>query len=149
MASGRSRAWSSNSSWARRSGSARRGPALMSQLPRKGRSMLRPCPPHTSAHPHGLALPIRQRSPQPFYRAKLESPQPPHTQGDLDEKDGNGEEQAERRSDLAEEAEAVAAEDRGADERLEQIVAERRAPDRRQWREAPPPGLPLRQENDG
>src|SRR6266550_7209393 len=33
MASGRSRAWFSNRSWARRSGNARRGPALISQLP--------------------------------------------------------------------------------------------------------------------
>src|SRR5436189_5218985 len=99
--------------------------------------MLRPCPAHTSVYPHGLTLPIRQRPPQPFHRAKLESPQPPHTQGDLDEKDGNGEEQAKRRSDLAEEGEAVAIEDRGADERLEEIVAERRAPDRRQWGQSP------------
>src|SRR5437879_3096272 len=111
--------------------------------------MLRPFLPHTTAESHGLTLPIRQRSPQPFYRAKLESPQPPHTQGDLDEEDGDGEEQAERRSDLAEEGEAVAVEDRGADERLQQIVAERRAPDRRQRCQSPPPGLTLRQENDG
>src|SRR5213594_1651834 len=34
MASGRFRAWISNSSWALRSGSARRGPVLISQLPR-------------------------------------------------------------------------------------------------------------------
>src|SRR5438876_887816 len=106
--------------------------------------MLRPFSPHPCAHSHGLTLPVRQRSPQPFYRAKLESPQPPHTQGDLDEKDGNGEEQAKRWSDLAEEGEAVAVEDRGADERLQQIVAERRAADRRQRREAPPPDLTLR-----
>src|SRR2546426_364171 len=79
--------------------------------------MLRPCPPHTCAYSHWLTLPIRQRSPQPFYRAKLESPQPPHTQGDLDEEDGDGEEQAQRRSHLAKEGEAVAIEDRGADER--------------------------------
>src|SRR6266571_1828194 len=111
--------------------------------------MLRPCPPHTCAYSHWLTLPIRQRSPQPFYRAKLESPQPPHTRRDLDEEDRDGEEQAKRRSDLAEEREAVAIEDCGADERLQQIVAERRAPDRCQWREAPPPGLTLRQENDG
>src|SRR6266700_1758750 len=111
--------------------------------------MLRPCPPPTCAYSHWLTLPIRQRSPQPFDRAELESPQPPHTQGDLDEKDGNGEEQAKRRSDLAEEGEAVAIEDRGADERLQQIVAERRAPDRCQWRQSPPPDVTLRQENDG
>src|SRR5206468_8186360 len=115
----------------------------------KGRSMLRQFSRHICANSHGLTLRICQRSPQPFYRAKLESPQPPHTQGDLDEKDGQGEEQAKRRSDLAEEGEAVAIEDGGADERLQQIVAERRAPDRRQRREAPPPALTLRQENDG
>src|SRR5437773_984002 len=33
MASGRSRAWFSNRSWARRSGNARRGPVFISQLP--------------------------------------------------------------------------------------------------------------------
>src|SRR5438552_14431932 len=111
--------------------------------------MLRPYTRHACAHSHGLTLPIRQRSPQPFNRAELEPPEPPHTQGDLDEKDGNGEEQAERRSDLAEEGETVAVEDRGADERLQQIVAERRAPDGRQWRESPPPDLTLRPETDG
>src|SRR6266700_5464324 len=110
--------------------------------------MLRPYVAHTSADSHGLTLPVRQRSPQPFYRTKLESPQPPHTRRDLDEEDRDGEEQAKRRSDLAEEREAVAIEDCGADERLQQIVAERGAPDRRQWREAPPPGLTLRQENE-
>src|SRR6266540_5568057 len=102
-----------------------------------------------SAHSHGLKLPIRQRSPQPFYRAKLESPQPPHTQRNLDEKNGDGEEQAKRRSDLAEKGEAVAIEDHGADERLKQIVADRHAPDRRKWHQPPPPGLTLSQENDG
>src|SRR5213592_4023529 len=111
--------------------------------------MLRPFSRHICAYTHGLTLPVRQRSPQPFYRAKLESPQPPHTHGDLDEEDGHGEEQAKRRSDLAEEREAVAVEDRGADERLELIVVERRAADRRQRREAPPPDLTLSQENDG
>src|SRR5438552_14564762 len=110
--------------------------------------MLGPYTRHACAHSHGLTLPIRQRSPQPFHRAELEASEPPHTQGDLDQKDDNGEEQAERRADLAEEAEAVAIEDRGADERLQQIVAECRAPDRRQWRESSPPGLALRQEND-
>src|SRR5437867_4459717 len=105
--------------------------------------------PTAFCHSHGLTLPIGQRSPQPFYGAKLESPQPPHTQRHLDEKDGNGEEQTKRRSDLAEQGEAVPIEDRGADERLKQIVAERHAPDRRKWRQPLPPGLTLRQENDG
>lgn len=45
-----------------------------------------------AVHSHRLKLPIRQRSPQPFDRPKSESPQPPHTQRNLDEKDGNGEE---------------------------------------------------------
>src|SRR5436305_7730051 len=110
--------------------------------------MLRPYVAHTCAHSHGLTLPIRERFPQPFHRAKLERPKPPHTQRDLDEEDRDREEQAERRTDLAEEGKAVAIKDRGADERLQQIVAERRAPDRRQRREAPPPDLTLRQEND-
>src|SRR6266576_2205977 len=69
-----------------------------------------------SACSHGLKLPISQRSPQPFYRAKLESPQPPHAQRNLDETDDNCEEQAKRGSDFAEEGEAVAIEDQGADE---------------------------------
>src|SRR5437762_11700747 len=99
---------------------------------------------HTCADSHGLPLPIRQRSPQPFDRAKLERPKPPHTQRDLDEEDGDGEEQAERRTDLAEEGKAVAIKDRGADERLQQIVAERRAPDRCQRREARAPDVTLR-----
>src|SRR6266704_3826811 len=111
--------------------------------------MLRPCPPHTCAYSHGLTLPISQRSPQPFYRAKLESPQPPHAQRNLDETDDNCEEQAKRGSDFAEKGETVAIEDRSADKRLKQIVAERHASDRRKWRQPPPPGLTLRQENDG
>src|SRR5438876_272569 len=102
-----------------------------------------------SAYSHRLALPISQRSPQPFYRAELESPQPPHAQRNLDEKDDYCEKQANRGSDLAEQTEAVAIEDRGADERLKQIVAERHASDGRKWRQASPPGLTLRQENDG
>ena len=102
-----------------------------------------------SAYSHRLTLPISQRSPQPFYRAKLESPQPPHAQRDLDEKDDNCEEQAKRGSDLAEKGESITIEDRGADERLKQIIAQRHASDRRKWRQAPPPGLTLRQQNDG
>src|ERR1043166_8722413 len=88
------------------------------------------------AYSHRLTLPIRQRSPQPFYGAKPESPQPPHTQRNLDEKDRYGEEQPKRGSDLAE-------------ERLKEIVAQRHAPDHRQWRQPPPPSLTLRQEKDG
>src|SRR5881628_2551005 len=102
-----------------------------------------------SAYSHRLTPPISQRSPQPFYRAKLESPQPPHAQRNLDKTDDNCEEQAKRGSDLAEKGEAVAIEDRGADERLKQIVAQRHAPDRRKWRQPPPPGLTLSQPNDG
>src|SRR5439155_15829883 len=102
-----------------------------------------------SAYSHRLTLPISQRSPQPFYWAKLESPQPPHAQRNLDETDDNCEEQAKRGSDLAEKGEAVTIEDRGADERLKQIVAERHAPDRRKSRQPPPPGLTLSQEDDG
>ena len=105
--------------------------------------------PLSSAYAHLRTLPISQRSPQPFYRAKLESPQPPHAQRNLDEPDDNGEEQAKRGSDLAEKGEAVAIEDHGADERLKQIVAERHAPDRRKWRQPPQPGLILSQENNG
>src|SRR5262245_31456080 len=93
--------------------------------------------------------PISQRSPQPFHGPKLESPQPPHAQRNLDKPDDNCEEQAKRGTDLAEEGEAVAIEDRGADERLKQIVAERCAPDRRRWRQPPQPGLTLSQENNG
>src|SRR3954453_20026047 len=55
-----------------------------------------------SAYSHRLKLPISQRSPQPFDRAKLESPQPPHAQRNLDEPDANCEEQGKRGSDLAE-----------------------------------------------
>src|ERR1043166_1065786 len=101
------------------------------------------------AYSHRLTLPIRQRSPQPFYGAKPESPQPPHTQRNLDEKDRYGEEQPKRGSDLAEEREAIAIEDQGANERLKEIVAQRHAPDHRQWRQPPPPSLTLRQEKDG
>src|SRR5262249_27652585 len=101
-----------------------------------------------SAYSHRRKLPIRQRSPQPFDRAKLESPQPPHAQRNLDEPDDNCEEQAKRGSDLAEKGGAVAIEDHGAEERLKQIVAEPHAPDRRKWHQPPPPGLILSQENN-